>query len=235
MQVHLIWHNSKDPQNLGGGLGPEQQAWEVGPSRTRTWMDRWTYTHTQSQERSLAPPPTPGNKWPFLQPGGGGGGHTLTPLSTTSQAIVLESTAPWQALGEEGAGAGWPRGEVQLDAGVGSGGRALRHQGTSHCSGGNSVYFSAGRGRAAVPGQHGPPGLSCQHGVTEAPAGWLKPGQAPRPFVKQGGGATRSWRPGGGGAALSPGPRGPSRQALEPALAPPAARRQPASVLLSAE
>ena len=37
LEVHLIWHNPKDPQNLGGGLGLEQQAWEVGPSRT--WTD----------------------------------------------------------------------------------------------------------------------------------------------------------------------------------------------------
>lgn len=116
MEVHLIWHNPKDPQNLGGGLGPEQQAWEVGPSRTcmdgcthtpqpdmdgnkhtqcsRTWMVGRTHTHTHTQ-RELSPLPHPHsrNKRPSLQPGGGG--LTLAPLSTMSQAIVLESIAPW--------------------------------------------------------------------------------------------------------------------------------------------
>ena len=106
MEVHLIWHNPKDPQNLGGGLGPEQQAWKVGPSRTcmdgcthprKPDMDGNTHTHTHTHTQLELSPlshPHSRNKQPSLQPGGGG--FTLAPLSTMSQAIVLESTAPWQ-------------------------------------------------------------------------------------------------------------------------------------------
>lgn len=76
--------------------------------------------------------------------------------------------------------------------------------------GGNSVYFSAARDWAAAPGQHGPLGLLCQHRVTEAPAGGLRPEQAPRPFVKQGAGGGHTELEGGqGGAELKPDPGAP--------------------------
>ena len=56
---------------------------------------KYTHTHTHTQlELSPLSHPHSRNKQPSLQPGGGG--FTLAPLSTMSQAIVLESTAPWQ-------------------------------------------------------------------------------------------------------------------------------------------
>ena len=60
----------------------------------------------------------------------------------------------------------------------------LEAPGDQSLRGGNSVYFSTGGGWAAAPDQL----LSCQQGFTEAPAGRLRPEQAPRPFVKQGAG-----------------------------------------------
>lgn len=89
-------------------------------------------TDTQAGSPSSPAPTLPRDKWPFLQLAGGG--HTLAPLSTMSQAIVLESRAP--------AVSAWERKKLSW-AGVE---RSLALQGTSQHGRGDSVYFSARHG-----------------------------------------------------------------------------------------
>ena len=163
MEVHLIWHNPKDPQNLGGGLGPEQQAWEVGPSRTcmdgcthtpqpdmdgnkhtqcsRTWMDGRTHTHTAG---ALSPPPPPLQEQAALSAAGWGWPHTGPFVHHVPGHCPGVRSPVVVALGEEEAGAGWPCGKVQLGGAAGNGGPGSRHQGTSHCAGATAFISPPG-------------------------------------------------------------------------------------------
>lgn len=141
--------------------------WREGPG-----LGAVTDTHTGGDSFSFPRPTLPRDKWPFLQLGGGG--HTLTPLSAMSQAIVLESTAPVaSALGKEGAGA------RRVTCREGQPGRwcgdwrssLMGHQGDQSAQWGSSVYFSA---------KHGQGPASCQQSALGLPPAM----GTPRPFVQ---------------------------------------------------
>lgn len=81
------WWPGARTAGLGGRAQPDMDGLMDTPQPD---MDRHTHTHSPGAISPL-PHPHSRNKRPSLQPDGGG--HTLAPLSTMSQAIVLESTA----------------------------------------------------------------------------------------------------------------------------------------------
>lgn len=122
------WWPGARTAGLGGRAQPDMDGLMDTPQPD---MDRHTHTQPRSD---LSPPPPPLQEQAAFSAAGWGWPHTGPFVHHVPGHCPGVHSPVAVALGEEGAGARRPCGEVQLDAAVGSVGQASRHQGTSHCA-----------------------------------------------------------------------------------------------------
>lgn len=160
------------------------------------------HTRAHAHTRTLPSPTLLRDKWPFLQPGGGG--HALTPLSIASQAVVLESRAPWSLPldREKEQGPGGLQGEVQPGHRVGEGLWCLGPPERPVSTWGQECLFLR-QAWSGAPCQHSTLGLLPQHGEGEVEGG--HPGALCTVAGRDTSHTVQSWRPGQVTCAPSPG------------------------------